>query len=176
MHHTEIKKCVQIVQLWLLKTSTKKFINKTIWSSTLWTLMKKYNFKLIFSKKKKHTTINDTQIDDIWTNTSTQTVSFWIQIRVRVRVLWIFLINQSTTLQQCFPFVLCLWSAPQCFALRARFLLPSLFFLGSPALSVFVLSVYRRRLLFPHHHSLSCVVVVVVVVFDIAFFFFFSVY
>jgi hypothetical protein len=129
-----------------------------------------------FQKKKKNTTINDTQIDDIWTNTSTQTVSFWIQIRVRVRVLWIFLINQSTTLQQCFPFVLCLWSAPQCFALRARFLLPFLFFLGSPALSVFVLSVYRRRLLFPHHHSLSCVVVVVVVVFDIAFFFFFSVY
>jgi len=156
----------------IIENFNKKIINKTIQSSTLWTLMKKYNFKLL----KKNTTINDTQIDDIWTNTSTQTMSFWIQIRVRVRVLWIFLINQSTTLQQYFPFVLCLWSPPQCFALRARFLYRFSFF-WSPALSVFVLSVYRRRLLFRHHHSLSCVVVVVVVVVvDIAFFFFFSVY
>jgi hypothetical protein len=105
--------------------------------------------------KKKNTTINDTQIDDIWTNTSTQTMSFWIQIRVRVRVLWIFLINQSTTLQQCFPFVLCLWSPPQCFALRARFLY-LFFFLVSGVVCFCLVCVQEAIVVSASSFSLLC--------------------
>jgi hypothetical protein len=47
------------------------FLTKTNQSLTLQEFMNKYNFKLTFIKI---TTINDTQIDHIWTDT---TMSFW---------------------------------------------------------------------------------------------------
>jgi ABC-type arginine transport system permease subunit len=47
------------------------FLTKTNQSSTLQEFMNKYNFKLIFIEI---TTINDTQINHIWTNV---TMSFW---------------------------------------------------------------------------------------------------
>jgi FAD synthase len=47
------------------------FLTNTNQSSTLQAFMNKYNFKLTFIES---TTINDTQIDHIWINT---TMSFW---------------------------------------------------------------------------------------------------
>jgi hypothetical protein len=58
-----------------------KFLTKTNQSSTLQAFMNKYNLKLTFIKNN---TINDTQIDHIWTNALIQqchfgtTQAYWI--------------------------------------------------------------------------------------------------
>jgi len=50
-----------------------KFLTKTNQSSTLQTFMNKHNLKFTFIK---NTTINDTQIDHIWTNAPIQQCHF----------------------------------------------------------------------------------------------------